>query len=74
MRNCSVAVYPRIDTRELAQKEGIFCGVSSGATDLFAAYKSGELNSLLLTHDISMKEMPDAFEPASLLPGWLHKR
>ena len=45
-----------------------------GATDLFAAYKSGELESLLLTHGISMKDMPDAFEPASLLPGWLHKR
>ena len=45
-----------------------------GATDLFATYKSGELNSLLLTHNISMKDMPDTFEPASLLPGWLHKR
>ena len=45
-----------------------------GATDLFAAYKSGELNSLILTHNISMKDVPDTFEPASLLPGWLHKR
>lgn len=45
-----------------------------GATDLFAAYKNGELGSLLLTHNLSMKEMPDTFEPASLLPGWLHKR
>ena len=45
-----------------------------GATDLFSAYSSGELNRMLAEHDISMKEMPEDFEPASLLPGWLHKR
>ena len=45
-----------------------------GATDLFAAYSSGELNRVLAEHGISMKEMPEEFEPASLLPGWLHKR
>ena len=45
-----------------------------GATDLFAAYKNGEFNALLADHNISMKSMPKAFEPASLLPGWLHKR
>ncbi len=45
-----------------------------GATDLFAAYNSGELNGLLIEHDINMKQMPKEFEPASLLPGWLHKR
>ena len=45
-----------------------------GATDLVATYKSGELSSLLSTHDISMKDIPGTFEPASLLPGWLHKR
>ena len=45
-----------------------------GATDLFSIYNSGALDSLLTDHDISMKELPDDFEPASLLPGWLHKR
>ena len=45
-----------------------------GATDLFAAYSSGTLIDLLSAHDISMKEMPEEFEPQSLLPGWLHKR
>ena len=45
-----------------------------GATDLFASYKNGDLNTLLTQHDISMKQMPEDFEPASLLPGWLHKR
>jgi len=45
-----------------------------GATDLFAAYKNSELSALLASHDISMKAMPEGFEPASLLPGWLHKR
>ena len=45
-----------------------------GATDLFAAYKNGALEALLVTHQISMKDMPKDFEPASLLPGWLHKR
>lgn len=45
-----------------------------GATDLFAAYKNGELRALLDEHGISMKPMPEDFEPASLLPGWLHKR
>ncbi|HEY5776548.1 MAG TPA: glutaredoxin domain-containing protein [Xanthomonadales bacterium] len=45
-----------------------------GATDLFTAYKSGELTTLLEKHDINVKAMPKGFEPASLLPGWLHKR
>ena len=45
-----------------------------GATDLFAAYKNGELKGLLESQDIAMKDMPKGFEPASLLPGWLHKR
>ena len=45
-----------------------------GATDLFAAYKNGELKGLLESQNIAMKDMPKGFEPASLLPGWLHKR
>ncbi len=45
-----------------------------GATDLFAAYKNGELKTRLTTHNIAMRDMPKDFEPASLLPGWLHKR
>ncbi len=45
-----------------------------GATDLFANYSSGELSNMLAGHNISMKDMPDDFEPLSLLPGWLHKR
>jgi len=45
-----------------------------GATDLFAIYSSGELRKMLNEHNISMKEMPEDFEPLSLLPGWLHKR
>ena len=45
-----------------------------GATDLFAACKNGRLQALLKDHNISLKKMPDDFEPASLLPGWLHKR
>ncbi len=45
-----------------------------GATDLFEAYSSGKLGEMLAGHDISMKEMPEDFEPLSLLPGWLHKR
>jgi len=45
-----------------------------GATDLFASYSSGELDEILTGHDISMEEMPEDFEPMSLLPGWLHKR
>ncbi len=45
-----------------------------GATDLFANYSSGELTELLGKHDIKMKDMPEDFEPLSLLPGWLHKR
>jgi cysteine synthase A len=45
-----------------------------GATDLFAAFTSGVLNDMLSNHSISMKEMPEEFEPLSLLPGWLHKR
>ena len=45
-----------------------------GATDLFAAYSDGSLGEMLAEHDIGMKEMSEDFEPASLLPGWLHKR
>jgi cysteine synthase A len=45
-----------------------------GATDLFGLYSDGNLAEMLAEHDISMKEMPEDFEPASLLPGWLHKR
>jgi cysteine synthase A len=45
-----------------------------GATDMFTAYSSGELTSLLSSYSITMKEMDEDFEPASLLPGWLHKR
>ncbi len=45
-----------------------------GATDLFEAYKNGELGKRLANHKIHPKEMPESFEPASLLPGWLHKR
>jgi cysteine synthase A len=45
-----------------------------GATDLFSIYNSGALESVLTDHNISMKKLPDDFEPASLLPGWLHKR
>jgi len=45
-----------------------------GATDLFALFSSGDLNQQLQTQNIRMKEMPEEFEPMSLLPGWLHKR
>jgi len=45
-----------------------------GATDLFAAFSDGTLDNLLSSQDITMKEMPEEFEPQSLLPGWLHKR
>ncbi len=45
-----------------------------GATDLFNVYKTGELGKRLSDHKITLKEMPESFEPASLLPGWLHKR
>ena len=45
-----------------------------GATDLFETYSSGDLIEILAGHDIIMKDMPAGFEPASLLPGWLHRR
>ena len=45
-----------------------------GATDLFKAYSDQSLGKMLAEHDIGMKEMPEGFEPTSLLPGWLHKR
>jgi len=45
-----------------------------GATDLFELYKNGDLKALLDRHKIKMKAMSKDFEPASLLPGWLHKR
>jgi len=45
-----------------------------GATDLFATFSNGSLKKLLTEQKIHMKEMPEDFEPLSLLPGWLHKR
>lgn len=45
-----------------------------GATDLFALFSKGELNSMLKDLGIKMKDLPGDFEPMSLLPGWLHKR
>jgi len=45
-----------------------------GATDLFKAYEAGHIKELLAAHGIEMNEMPEDFDPASLLPGWLHKR
>jgi cysteine synthase A len=45
-----------------------------GATDLFTTYSTGKLDEMLSEHDIDVKEMPEDFEPLSLLPGWLHKR
>lgn len=45
-----------------------------GATDLFALFSSGKLTEILDQLDIRMKEVPEDFEPMSLLPGWLHKR
>jgi len=45
-----------------------------GATDLFATYSNGTLENLLAERGINMKDMPDDFEPLSLLPAWLHKR
>lgn len=45
-----------------------------GATDLFASYSSGKLSETLAKLNITANDMPEDFEPASLLPGWLHKR
>jgi len=45
-----------------------------GATDMFEFYKSGGLEARLTKLGIGVREMPESFEPASLLPGWLHKR
>ncbi len=45
-----------------------------GATDLFKAYEEGHIKELLAAHGIELQEMPEDFEPASLLPGWLHRR
>ena len=54
----------------------IFIGAKhiGGATDLFATYSNGDLNRMLAKRGISMKDMPEDFEPGSLLPGWLHRR
>ena len=54
----------------------IFMGGDSigGATDLFEAYEQGHIGELLAEHDIQLREMPEDFDPRSLLPGWLHKR
>ena len=35
---------------------------------------NGTLAEMLDNLNIAMKEMSEDFEPASLLPGWLHKR
>ena len=45
-----------------------------GATDLFSLYSRGALSDMLNTCGISVKDLGQNFEPASLLPGWLHKR
>jgi len=45
-----------------------------GAMDLFAALSDGRLAALLAESGISMAETEADFDPASLLPGWLHKR
>jgi cysteine synthase A len=45
-----------------------------GATDLFALFSSGELRHMLEKLGINIKNLPEDFEPMSLLPGWLHKR
>jgi len=45
-----------------------------GATDLFAALKSGKLAELLEVSGITMAETEAGFVPESMLPGWLHKR
>jgi len=45
-----------------------------GATDMFEFYRNGGLEKRLAALGISLKQMPESFEPASLLPGWLHKR
>ena len=45
-----------------------------GATDLLALYSKGSLIELLAAQNVRVKEMPNDFEPMSLLPGWLHKR
>jgi cysteine synthase A len=45
-----------------------------GATDVFAAVQEGRMAQLLSGHGITLAELPDDFDPLSLLPGWLHKR
>jgi cysteine synthase A len=45
-----------------------------GATDLFNAVKDGSLHRHLAELGIEMNEVEEDFEPASLLPGWLHQR
>jgi cysteine synthase A len=45
-----------------------------GATDMFECYRNGGLEERLSALGVGIREMPESFEPASLLPGWLHKR
>jgi len=45
-----------------------------GATDLFNELASGRLAERLAPLDITMKDVPEDFDPFSLLPGWLQKR
>jgi cysteine synthase A len=45
-----------------------------GATDLFHEYQSGRLAERLAPLGVDLNPMPEDFDPASLLPGWLHKR
>ncbi len=45
-----------------------------GATDLFEAVRSGALSERLEALGIAMVTVGEDFEPASLLPGWLHQR
>ena len=45
-----------------------------GATDMFEFYRNGGLEERLSALGVGIREMPESFEPASLLPGWLHKR
>jgi len=45
-----------------------------GATDLFKTCSNGTLAELPGEQKIQVKEIPEDFEPLSLLPGGLHKR
>jgi cysteine synthase A len=45
-----------------------------GATDLFNALQNGDLARRLEPLGISMTDLGTDFDPAALLPGWLHSR